>query len=149
MYLPSSQDQLSSNEDALNQNLNIVGVAGQRIMVIEDDPLFGKLLVNYLNICGYDVCLFDNADDALVAFFDDDEIDLLLTDIALPGKKNGFAVASEIRAKKKSLRVLYMSGYNEDISTGSKNIASDCDYLEKPFSLTTLAKRVECLLGER
>jgi len=61
--------------------------------------------------------------------------DLVLTDMRMPGGMNGLVLAEKLRARKPSLKVIIMSGYNSDMVTGSPAGSVDFTYLEKPFRL--------------
>ena len=146
MYLPGNQDDPIDNEPAPAAHSEVSSLARLRIMVIEDNISLGEIIKSYLKSCGYDVCLFENAEDALAAFVDGENTNLLLTDIMLPGEKNGLVVAKEMLAIKTDMRVLYMSGYSDDMTSGSESVAGTSEYIAKPFGLKELAKKIEFLL---
>ena len=86
-------------------------IGGERILVVDDDEDVRELTVYVLQHGGYDVISARNGEEALVAVGLDPSIDLLLTDIVMPGLLNGWQLARRARAIRPALRVIYMTGY--------------------------------------
>ena len=72
----------------------------------------------------------------------DERIDLLLTDVGLPGGLNGRQVADIARATRPGLRVLFVTGYAENAAVGAGYLEPGMQVVTKPFAMTTLAARV-------
>ena len=111
------------------------------ILVAEDDERIRSLLIAVLEDAGYEVIVATNGVDALeAASGDGKKIDLLLTDVIMP-KMGGPELADELEARNPGLKVVFMSGYSEEI-VGDRLSAEHRVLLEKPFSLPTLLERV-------
>jgi DNA-binding NtrC family response regulator len=96
---------------------------------------------------GYTVLDASNAHDALaIAARDNGEIDLLLTDLVMPGMR-GTDLAREVVASHPRIRVLMMSGYSEESSNDKWTLPPNVTLLEKPFSATSLARKVRDVLS--
>lgn len=74
-------------------------------------------------------------------------VDLLVTDVIMPGGLNGFDVADRLRAEKPGLKVLYLSGYNQHLDRLKLNKKTTA-YLSKPFAVASLEKEVRALVPE-
>lgn len=115
-----------------------------KILLAEDDVNLGLLLKEYLQAKNYDVVLFPDGEAALNGFYQD-SFDLCILDVMMP-KKDGFAVAREIRINNKEISLLFLTARSmkEDVLEGFK-IGAD-DYLTKPFSMEELLFRIEAIL---
>jgi PAS domain S-box-containing protein len=123
---------------------------GASVMVIEDDPDVRKLTVTLLKSMGYSVLAAEDAETALPLLLGNVHIDLLLSDVVLPGDLTGPAIAEQALARRPRLRVLFMSGYAKDVIRGErdgKEKAIDADLLAKPFTRAQLAGMVKSALG--
>ena len=115
-----------------------------KILLCEDDENLGMLLREYLNTKGYDADLQPDGDAGYKAFMKT-KYDLCVLDIMMP-KKDGFALAADIRAAKSEVPIVFLTAktMKEDILQGFK-IGAD-DYLSKPFSMEELLYRIESIL---
>ena len=118
-----------------------------RILLAEDDPNLGTILCEYLGVKGYATELFQNGDAALLAF-EHAEYDLCILDVMMP-RKDGFAVAQEIRKQNTEIPILFLTARNllADKMQGF-GLGGD-DYLTKPFSMEELLLRIKALLRRR
>jgi YesN/AraC family two-component response regulator len=73
-------------------------------------------------------------------------VDLLITDMRMPGGMNGLVLAEKIRALKPAIKIIIMSGYNADMVTGSPAGGVEFTYLAKPFELKVFAETVRACL---
>jgi len=119
-------------------------------MVIEDDPDVRQLTVTLLTAMGYTVLQAEDGESALSLIMSDRHIDLLLSDVVLPGDMSGPAIAEAALKKRPDLRIMFMSGYAEDVirrdREGSGN-SVDADLLPKPFTRAQLARKVQIAMG--
>lgn len=123
---------------------------GKTILVVEDDPVNGLVLLDYLEAHGYSVRLSKTGPDG-VAAFDKDRPDLVLVDVLLP-RKNGFEVCFDIKRTERgrATPVLLMSAIYKDIAhaeTYAKNELGAQGFLVKPFELAALLAQVRSLIG--
>ena len=114
------------------------------ILVVEDDFAVRDLVRAYLQERDYTVLEADGADMALAILQSDERIDLLLTDIVMPGSRDGFTLAREARRLRPALKVLHITGY--DVIAARREGESD-EILRKPFRRWVLLDRVGKMLG--
>jgi CheY-like chemotaxis protein len=115
----------------------------ETILLVEDEEEARTVLRQILAGKGYRVLAAASGDEALaVAAECEERIDLLLTDVTMPRMK-GPELASRLLGQRPQLRVIYMSGYNEEPLLGGED-APLC--LQKPFSAQTLARAVRGVL---
>ncbi|XXT24262.1 ATP-binding protein [Sorangium sp. So ce429] len=121
----------------------------ETVLVVEDDDAVRKLIVEVLERRGYGVVSAASAEEALaaIALEGADAVDLLLTDLVMPGM-NGRELAERALALHPRARVLYMSGYADDVFAGAEPDGERA-LLQKPFTPDTLAQRVRDLLDRR
>jgi PAS domain S-box-containing protein len=119
----------------------------ETILVLEDEEQVRKLVVAILAQRGYTVLEASNPEDALrVIRQHTDSIDLLITDVVLPGM-SGQQVAAHAVAARPTLKVLYMSGYTHDAIDPDKILESGAAFLQKPFSPESLLQKVREVLS--
>ncbi len=119
---------------------------GQTIMVIEDDPGVTAVITEGLHQLGYQVINVTNGEQALDCLDERKQIDLVLSDIVLPGGLSGLDVEEAMRKVRPDVRFIFMSGYAQDeIARKGPRLGRGLpgvDILRKPFQLTDLADRV-------
>lgn len=122
----------------------------KKILVIEDDPVSGKLMTEILAARGYRTHLATDGAEGLRAF-DAHPPDMVLVDVQLP-RKNGFEVAHEMRkrASSEDLPIVLMSAVltDESIAKAQADRLGAQGYLIKPFKMGALVERVRDLIGE-
>ena len=122
---------------------------GETVLVVEDDSLVRMTVRGYLERGGYRVLdAEDGAQAITVARQTPHQIDLLVTDMVLPGLK-GPEVARRVGANQPNVRVLYMSAHPTDALQASGRLAPDAESLQKPFTEHDLLQEVKLALGER
>jgi PAS domain S-box-containing protein len=120
--------------------------AGETILVTEDDAGVRGYVVEALRELNYAVMEADDATAALAIIAQADlRIDLLLTDVVMPGM-NGRELADRARRVMPNIRVLFMTGYSQDAIVHQGRLDPDIELLEKPFRSEGLAIRVRALL---
>jgi CheY-like chemotaxis protein len=114
---------------------------GEIILLVEDEPLVRGLAVRLLRRLSYTVLDAKDAQAALALAKPDTRIDLLLTDVMLPGELNGPRLAEELTRLRPDLRVLFASGYSQQIvDLGA--YGADVKFLAKPYDRRKLAQAV-------
>ena len=121
--------------------------AGETILVVEDSEDILTLALEHLGILGYRTLAARSADEALDLLDrpENGPVDLLFTDILMPGSVNGFVLAEQVRKRLPEVAVLYTTGYNEDLLAEAPRSAS-MDVLGKPYLRAELADRVRAAL---
>ncbi len=118
------------------------------IYYVEDEKQLSDLLVKYLEMEGYSVKAFYDGESAM-PYLNDQNANLWILDINLPGKINGFELLKKIKAFNENIPVLFTSARNEDVDkVYGLEIGSD-DYLAKPFSPRELLLRINKLLNRK
>jgi PAS domain S-box-containing protein len=114
-----------------------------RVLVVEDEPGLRVLVRRVLVSAGYDAMVAASAQEAIALFEREScAFDLLLTDVVMPGM-DGRALSEQLRARLPALRVLYMSGYAENV-LGQHGVFDDgVHLLAKPFTARVLVERVQ------
>ncbi len=122
--------------------------AGQEtILVVEDDASVRGTIVAMLQSLGYRVLAAADGASGLKMVEQHVEIAVLLTDVIMPGKLNGPALAREAAKRLPGIRVLYMSGYAENAFGPGGVQGTGSDLLAKPFSKGDLAHKIRDILG--
>lgn len=113
------------------------------ILVIEDEPVLLALARLVLENSGYHVLEAASGDEALTLWQEKkDTVDLVLTDMIMPGSLSGPQVAQMMKADNPSLQVIYSSGYNMDTMVDSTGETDPRSFLPKPYVPSTLVKAV-------
>jgi PAS domain S-box-containing protein len=116
-------------------------LGSETILLVEDEDVVRDLTRRVLERQGYTVLACADGPTAVaVAEAEDREIDLLLTDVVMPGMR-GYEVAQHVAASRPKIRILFMSGYAEETLVGRPAL-SDHALIEKPFAVDALSRRV-------
>ncbi len=119
----------------------------EAVLVVEDETGVRDLVCRALGSQGYEVLGAASGAEALgLAAQRDARIDLLLTDLVLPGAIQGVEVADRLRASRPDILVLYMSGYTRNAIEHAGRLDPDVDFLPKPFTLEELCANVRAVL---
>jgi CheY-like chemotaxis protein len=117
------------------------------ILLVEDEPIVRNLLREVLERSGYAVLACEHPAEGIeTCQRHSGQIDLLLTDVVMPGM-NGKEMANRIAEMLPELRVVFMSGYTEQALLKDGLLDSRIEYLQKPFSLHTLRQRLARVMG--
>ena len=119
---------------------------GERILVVEDNPLVGAMATSMLSSMGYSPVVVINASSAIAELERPDPIALLLTDILLPGGMTGVDLARQARRRWPDLPILFMSGF-ADPSLVPDDFRANTKLLTKPFRLGQLSEAIVLALA--
>lgn len=141
IYLPCTEDQPSE----LRQLGSVPGVSvgHGRILLVEDEEAVRAGTKRILERAGYDVLEAADAAQAIELHGRQGPVDLLLSDVIMPGKLSGPALATELARAQPRLKVLFMSGYSGDLVTARGLLNEGVNLIEKPFSAAILLSKVE------
>jgi PAS domain S-box-containing protein len=126
------------------ENLNVSPHGSETVLLVEDDPCVRGLNLEVLRSLGYQVIEAGSAAGAITAFRRSGPINLLITDVIMPDM-NGWQLAQQLLQERPQLRVLYVSGYPDDINSNML-LARGAAFLQKPFGRHALATRIRQLL---
>ena len=143
MYLPRFVGQASPALEKKGEPRR--GRAGECILVVEDDAEVRAYVVETLRGFGYDVLEAAGAEAALALIDRHKTINLLLTDVVMPGQ-NGRKLAEAARARQASLRVVYMTGYSRNAIVHQGRLDPGVELLQKPLTSEQLATTVRRIL---
>jgi PAS domain S-box-containing protein len=144
LYLPRAE---AANEEAAPEVTSAEPRGrGERILVVEDDPEVLSLAVSLLESLGYEVVTAKDGGGAIGELATLPRVDLLLSDVVLPGGMSGPDLADQVRHHAPEIKVLFMSGYAEVTGSYRKLLDSGSDLLDKPFHKRELAQKVRALL---
>ena len=118
----------------------------ETILLVEDESAVRRMMFEALTRTGYHVWEATNGADAIRKFGEQiGEVDLLVTDVMMP-VMNGLRLAEELRSRRPSLDVVFMSGHAEDVISGQGRTSPAADLLQKPFLPDVLVQRVRGIL---
>ena len=139
LFLPRS---LQTEERLDNTEAMPVEGGNEMVLVAEDDGDVRETVVAMLNELGYRVLKAKDAQSALTIIESGMPIDLLLTDVVMPGPLKSTELARKARERMPNLAVLFMSGYPQKAIARSERLDEEIDLLSKPYSRETLARKV-------
>jgi CheY-like chemotaxis protein len=117
------------------------------VLVVEDEPDVRMVIVDLLEDIGYTVLAADDGASGLRIVDSQTRIDLLVSDVGLPGGLNGRQLADAARQRRLGLKVLFITGYSEGSTVGSGLLRDGMQVLTKPFSLTVFASKVQGIIN--
>ncbi len=121
---------------------------GKSILVVEDESSIRLLVTELLTGLGYDVIEATDSNAGLNLLNSDARVDLLVTDVGLPGAVNGRQMADMARRNRPGLPVVFMTGYAESHVLEQCHLQANTEVLTKPFALETLLSCVKALVRE-
>ena len=145
MYLPESRDTELPETVEIDEPPS--DGSGETILLVEDEPELLTLASRFLTELGYRVVSAPNGAAALDALNREPTIDLVLTDVVMPGGVSGLDLATAIRSRRPDTRVLFVSGYaDEELSDARPDAAEQI--ITKPYDRRVLAKAVQQALRQ-
>ncbi len=122
---------------------------GEHILVVEDDELVREHLSSQLRTLNYRVTTVENGHAALALIRATDDLDLLFTDVVMPGGMNGRQLVDAAHLIRPELRVLYTSGYTENSIVHQGRLDVGIELLSKPYRREELASKLRKIFGGR
>ncbi|MBE7157643.1 MAG: response regulator, partial [Rhodospirillales bacterium] len=122
---------------------------GETVLVVDDEPSVRMLVTEVLEELGYVAVEATDAVSGLRVLQSDARVDLLVTDIGLPGRMNGRQMADAARITRPDLKVLFITGYAENAVIGNGHLEPGMHVLTKPFAIEALASRIKELISSR
>jgi PAS domain S-box-containing protein len=141
------------NGEAVTQESEACGVqnpvcdASETVLVVDDEPTVRMLLMDVLTDQGYTVLEAADSVAGLKLLRSDVHIDLLITDVGLPGGMNGRQMADAGREIRPELKTLFITGYAENAALGNGDLGTGMWVLTKPFAVDALTSRVRELMS--
>jgi PAS domain S-box-containing protein len=142
LYLPRHEEDAPLDvEVEIRTKLDPPG-EGEVVLVIDDEPTIRMLVAELLGESGYAVIEAPDGPAGLKVLESNARIDLLITDVGLPGGMNGRQVAEAARVSRPNLKVLFITGYAENAVIGQSRLANGMFVITKPFQMEILAHRI-------
>ena len=120
--------------------------AGQTVLIVDDEPTVRRLVTEVLEDLGYAAVEAADSVSGLKVLQSDIRIDLLITDVGLPGGMNGRQMADAAREGRSALKILFITGYAENAALGYGQLAPGMHVLTKPFAIDVLAARIKAVI---
>ncbi|MFE8583561.1 PAS domain S-box protein [Sphingomonas sp. NCPPB 2930] len=147
LYLPRFMGEVGQ-EDGPDEAIPDDG-AGRTVLVIDDEETVRMLIVEVLKDAGYTAIEADDGPSGLRILQSDIDIDLLITDVGLPGGMNGRQVADAAREGRPDLKILFVTGFAENAAVGNGHLAPGMEVVTKPFVMTELGNKIAEMLEPR
>jgi len=145
LYLPRFRGEADAEEPVPTLGAAHQADAGEVVLVVEDEPIVRGLIVEELAELGYAAIEAADGPGGLEILRSPRRIDLLITDIGLPGL-NGREVADAARALRPALKVLFMTGYAENAALAAGFLEPGMEMITKPFAMEALATRIRGMM---
>jgi len=117
------------------------------VLVVEDEILVRMPVADYLRECGYRVLEASAAAEAQAVFNAKEPIEVVISDVNMPGDMNGFALAKWIRQEHPGVKVILTSGIT-NMARNAEDVCGDGPFLEKPYAYESLVSHIRRLLSQ-
>jgi nitrogen-specific signal transduction histidine kinase/ActR/RegA family two-component response regulator len=141
LYLPRYSGDIAEEAEAVDSTIAETG-AGETVLVIDDEPTVRMLIAEVLQEAGYVAIEAEDGPSGLKILQSDVRVDLLITDVGLPGGMNGRQVADAARLNRPNLKVLFVTGFAENAAVGNGHLETGMEVITKPFVMTELAIKI-------
>jgi len=148
LYLPRHYGDSAETVAAAAPATSAHARSGKTVLVVDDEPSVRMLVTEVLEELGYIPVEASDGPAGLRMLQSDMRVDLLVTDVGLPGGINGRQLADAARTTRPDLKVLFITGYAENAIIGNGHLAPDMGVLTKPFVMETLARRIIEMTGD-
>ncbi|WP_019905842.1 PAS domain-containing protein [Methylobacterium sp. 77] len=146
LYLPRHRGEAEGSEPVPDLSEAARAKAGETVLVVDDEPTVRMLVTEVLEDLGYAAIEAADGASGLKVLQSDVRIDLLVTDVGLPGGMNGRQMAEAALLSRPDLRVLFITGYAENAALNHGHLAPGMQVMVKPFALEALATRIRGLI---
>jgi CheY-like chemotaxis protein len=148
IYLPRHYGEVGSDLELATHTADLGAEVRETVLVVDDEPSVRMLVTDVLEDLGYAVIEAADSVSGLHVLQSDVRIDLLVSDVGLPGGMNGRQMADAGRQSRPDLKVLFITGYAENSVIGNGHLEPGMQVLTKPFAVDTLISRVRDITAE-
>ena len=148
LYLPRAATAVSHRDEAVAKEPD-QAFAGKVVLVVEDEAKLTKITVHMLETLGFRVATAENATQALQRLEQLGRIDVLFTDLGLPGGMNGAELAEEVRRRHPDVHIICTTGYAKDDVLRNRSLPAGTPLITKPYSRSTLAQEFAAVLSRQ
>jgi hypothetical protein len=145
LYLPRHQNGIEAEPASAAGNAERA-TTGETVLVVEDEPVVRAVILEMLGEQGYRTFEAVDGPSGLQILRGDRRIDLLVTDVGLPGM-NGRQLADQAREMRPGLKVLFITGYAESVAMAGGFLKPGMEMITKPFDLGNLSRRVRAMVS--
>jgi PAS domain S-box-containing protein len=149
IYLPFHPVEAEASEALSDLSTSSFSGVGKTILVVDDEPTVRMMVSEALQEQGYAILEASDAKGGLKLLQSDVQIDLLVSDIGLPGGMNGRQMVDIARTARPDLKVLFITGYAEHAEVSSIHMQPGMQILTKPFSLDALTTQIGSLISSK
>jgi signal transduction histidine kinase/ActR/RegA family two-component response regulator len=148
LYLPRHYGSSSETAASTRPVSSVRKPTGKTVLIVDDEPSVRMLVTEVLEELGFSSIEASDGPMGLRILESDAAVDLLITDVGLPGGINGRQLADAARMARPELKVLFITGYAENAIISSGHLAPGMRILTKPFVMTALANRIHEMIGD-
>ncbi|HEY2132424.1 MAG TPA: ATP-binding protein, partial [Acetobacteraceae bacterium] len=146
LYLPRHRGGDSTDAAPPTQAEDQIPAGAATVLVVDDEPVVRMLVCEVLFELGYVALEAHDGPEGLRILGTDARIDLLVTDVGLPGGVNGRQLADAAQVLRPELKVLFITGFAETAAIGDSQLAPGMEVVTKPFELAALAGRIRGMM---
>ena len=147
LYLPRLTRTGGDDGTVRKLSPEVISQGRELILLVEDDADVRESLAAQLINLGYRVIEAADGAAALAALTDERRIDLLFTDVVMPGGMSGLELAREISLLRPGLKIIFTTGHSEDVVASAGNLDGNATVLRKPYDKATLAATIAQILN--
>jgi len=149
IYLPRHSSEVADEGGVAKSSVLLRSEQGATVLIVDDEPTVRMLLTEIVEDLGFTAIEAADSAVGLKVLQSDVTIDLLVTDVGLPGGMNGRQMADAGRVSRPDLKVLFITGYAENAVVGNGRLARGMAVLTKPFPIETMAARIRAMVEAR
>ncbi len=149
LYLPRHLGEVDDQAAGASTAMRDSDGHGETVLVIDDEPTVRMLIVDVLEEAGYKTIEAPDGPAGLKVLQSDARIDLLITDVGLPGGLNGRQVADAGRSLRPGLKVLFITGYAENAAVRNGFLDPGMQVVTKPFTMDTLSNKIREMIDSK
>jgi CheY-like chemotaxis protein len=146
IYLPRHQGPVDDDATSAEAAFQPRSDQGETVLVVDDESTIRMLLTDTLAELGYSSLEAADSATGLKILESDVRVDLLITDVGLPGGMNGRQMADAARVRRPDLKVLFITGYAENAVLGKGHLGPGMSVMTKPFPVEAMAARIRALI---
>ncbi|WP_378780785.1 PAS domain S-box protein [Methylorubrum suomiense] len=146
IYLPRHHGEVEDEEASKTKAALPRSEQNETVLVVDDEPTVRMLITDILEDLGYTAIEAGDSAAGLKVLQSDVRIDLLVTDVGLPGGMNGRQMADAARIARPHLKVLFITGYAENALLGNGRLDPGMAVLTKPFAMNDMAARIRSII---
>lgn len=146
IYLPRHVGEIATEQEISVAILPASAAKRRNVLIVDDEPMIRMLVMETISDLGYTALEAGDSATGLKILQSDVQIDLLVSDVGLPGGLNGRQMADAARQVRPELKVLFITGYAENAAVGNGHVMPGMQVMTKPFEIHALASRIRALV---